>query len=328
MKVLMVGCGAVGQVFGLHLQKAGVELGLYDRPATVDKLREALEHGGLSLFQIRQSGGRRPIPYRLENYLVVRNVEESQRFKPDQIWFTTPSPVYYSEWFRDFLQEVPSERVVCFAPEGGRPEFFPESEGKDRLVFGGITFMAWQGDLGGGGGRPEGVNFWLPPMVSIPLTGTEKACGEVKELLKKAGFRTTVKKQESGNTLAPVTAVMTAFMAGLELSGWSLKAYRKGLWLKRAAYGSREAALSQLTGAGIFTRMLLGILCSPAGLSLTTYFLPLLTPFEIEKYLKFHYLKTRDQTLTLLDVFVKDGKRRGLPVENIQILRQGLLDSA
>ena len=28
MKILIVGCGAVGQVFGLFLQKAGVELGL------------------------------------------------------------------------------------------------------------------------------------------------------------------------------------------------------------------------------------------------------------------------------------------------------------
>jgi 2-dehydropantoate 2-reductase len=328
MKVLMVGCGAVGQVFGLHLQKAGVELGLYDRPATVDKLKEALEHGGMPLFQISQSGGRGPIPHRLENYQVLKDVEESQRFKPDQIWFTTPSPVYYSEWFRDFLQKVPSERVVCFAPEGRRPEFFPESGGRDRLVFGGIVFMAWQGDLEGGGGRPEGVNFWLPPLISIPLTGTEKACGEVKVLLKKAGFRIAVKKQESDSTLASVTAVMTAFMAGLELSGWSLKAYRKGAWLKRAAYGSREAALSQLSGAGIFTRMLLGILCSSAVLSLATHFLPILTPFEIEKYLKYHYLKTRDQTLTLLDVFARDGKRGGLPVENIEILRQGLLDSA
>ena len=34
MKVLMVGCGAVGQVFGLHLQKAGVELGFYARPGS------------------------------------------------------------------------------------------------------------------------------------------------------------------------------------------------------------------------------------------------------------------------------------------------------
>jgi hypothetical protein len=56
--------------------------------------------------------------------------------------------------------------------------------------------------------------------------------------------------------------------------------------------------------------------------------LPLLFPFNLEKYLKFHYLKTRDQTLTLLDVFTKDGIRRRLPVENIQILLQGLLDTA
>jgi hypothetical protein len=30
----------------------------------------------------------------------------------------------------------------------------------------------------------------------------------------------------------------------------------------------------------------------------------------------------------LLDVFARDGKRRGLPVDNIQVLLQGLLDSA
>ena len=67
---------------------------------------------------------------------------------------------------------------------------------------------------------------------------------------------------------------------------------------------------------------------SSTGFFLATFFLPLLFPFDLEKYLKFHYLKTRDQTLTLLDVFARDGKRRGLPVENIRILLQGLLDSA
>lgn len=257
MKVLIVGCGAVGQVFGLYLQKAGVELGLYDRPATVDRLKQALEHGGMPLFEIPRSRGRKPIARRLENFQVIMDVAESQRFNPDQIWFCTPSPVYYTEWFREFLQNVPSKRVVCFAPEGGRSEFIPQSGGGDRLVFGGIIFMAWQGDLDGGGGRPEGVNFFLPPILGIPLVGTEKACGEVGQLLKKAGLRVGMQKQ--GSPLqAAVTAVMTAFMAGLELSGWSLRAFRKSPWLKRAANGSREAVLSQLTGAGIFTRTLLG----------------------------------------------------------------------
>ena len=51
MKVLIVGGGAVGQVFGLHLQNAGVELGFYELPANAEKLKQALDQGGLSLYQ-------------------------------------------------------------------------------------------------------------------------------------------------------------------------------------------------------------------------------------------------------------------------------------
>jgi hypothetical protein len=323
MKVLIVGCGAVGQVFSLFLQKAGVELGCYDRPAAAEKLKQALEHGGLPLFQI-QSRGRDPIAHRLENYQVLTDIAECQRFKPDLIWFTVPSTVYYSDWFREFLQAVPSQRVACFAPEGPRAEFFPEGSG-DRLVFGGITFMAWQGDLDGGGGQPNAVNFWRPPL-GIPLMGNEKACGDVKQLLKKAGFSVTTGKADSPQQ-ASVTAVMTAFVAGYELAGWSLKAFRKSAWLTRTARASSEAVLGQLSRVSILTKLLLGTLCSSASIFLIAFLLPLLFPFDIEKYLKFHYLKTRDQTITLLGVFAKDGEKKKRPVENIQMLLDGLRNS-
>jgi 2-dehydropantoate 2-reductase len=324
MKVLIAGCGAVGQVFGLALQKAGVALGFYDRPATVEKLKQRLGQGGLPLSQISRSHRRDPIVHKLEDFQVVADVAESQRFKPDQIWFTTPSPVYYTEWFREFLQQVPSEQVVCFIPEGGRPEFIPEGSG-ERLVFGGTTFMAWQGDLEGGGGRPEGVNFFMPGL-GIPLVGEEKACREVEKLLKKAGFRVTVGKPDS-HMQAAVTAVMTAFVGGLELAEWSLKKFRRSQWLRRAAEAAREAVLGQLPKASAFTRTVLGIPVLTTGFHLATFFLPLLFPFDLEKYLKFHYLKTRDQTLALLELFARDGMKRELPVETIRGLLQGLRDN-
>jgi 2-dehydropantoate 2-reductase len=324
MKVLIVGCGAVGQVFGLYLQKTGVELGFYARPEHAERLKQALEHGGMPLFQTTYLRRRDPIRHQLESYQVVTDIAESQKFQPDQIWFTTPSPLYYSAWFREFLLKVPSKRVVCFAPEGRRPEFIPAGLEGERLVFGGITFISWQGDLEGSSGRPEGVNFWRPPFGGIPLMGTEKACGEVGMLLKKAGFRVEVKKQGYHNTLAAVTGFLSAFVAGLELSGWSFKEYRKSPWLKRAASAAREAALSQLPVAGSFTIGFHRILFSASVFYLATLFLPLFIPFDLEKYLKFHYQKTRDQTLTLLDVFARDGKNRGLPMGNINLLLQGL----
>jgi ketopantoate reductase len=65
MRVLMVGCGAVGQVFALFLQKAGAELCFFARPASADRLKQALEHGGLLLFQISHFHKRDPIAHRL-----------------------------------------------------------------------------------------------------------------------------------------------------------------------------------------------------------------------------------------------------------------------
>ena len=320
MKVMIVGCGAVGQVFGLALQKGGVELGLYDQPGITAKLQQALTGAGLPLYQVRR---RRhdPIPEWLTKYQVIPNLAVARSFQPDQIWFTVPSPAYYTEWFRDFLGQVPAKRVVCFIPEGKRPEFLPNTD-RDRLVFAGTTFMAWQGDLDGGGGRTGGVSFWRPPM-AIPLVGEAGACREVGAFLNKAGFRFSIGPRDS-HLQATGTAVITAFVAGLELSGWSLGAFRKGPWVQCAAGASSEAVLSQIPGTGRFTKALLGRPTFSMGLLMAAIFLPLLFPFDLEKYLKFHYLKTRDQTLALLRMYAEDGKRLGLPVENIRMFLQNL----
>jgi ketopantoate reductase len=324
MKVLIVGCGAVGQVYGLALQKAGVTLGLLDQPANAKKLNQAREQGGLPLFQISHKHRKDPIRYRLKDYQVIADAVESRHFEPDQIWFTTPSQVYYSDWLHDFLQHVPSKRVVCFAPEGSRPEFFTERMG-DQVIFGGTTFMAWQGDLGGGGGRPEGVNFWRPPL-GIPLAGNQDACREVAQLLRQAGFRVMIGKPDS-HSQALATAVMTAFVAGLELSGWSLRAYRKSSWLRCAAVACGEAVIGQLPKASALTRALLSSPVLSACFFLAALLLPLLFPFDLEKYLKFHYTKTREQTILLLNVFMKDGIGCGIPITNIQSLLNGLQGS-
>jgi len=344
MRVLIVGCGAVGQVYGLALQQAGATLGFLCRPAAAERLERARKQGGLPLFQVSHGRPKAPIVHRLKDYEAIADAAESRRFEPDQIWFTTPSEVYYSDWFRDFLRQVPARRVVCFAPEGRRTEFHTEAMG-DRVVFGGTTFMAWQGDLGGGawptgggawptgggawpsggGGRGEGVSFWRPPL-GIPLAGSQAACREVAQLLKPAGFRVMIGKPGS-HSQAVATAAMTAFVAGLELSGWSLRGYRRSPWLGRAAGACREAITGQLPRAGAFTRALLSSPVLSASFSLVALLLPLLFPFDPEKYLKFNYTKTREQTVLLLNLFMKDAADRGVPVTNIQGLLKGLLSA-
>lgn len=320
----MVGCGAVGQVFGLTLQKAGVELGFYARPASAHHLKQALQQDGLALYQTSHFRRNNPIVHRLTNYQVLIDITACQQFQPDQIWFTTPSPVYYSEWFRDFLVAVSSKRVVCFAPEGGRPEFFPEGVAQDRLVFGGITLISWQGGTDAGGGSAGGINFWLPPFSTIPLVGTPTGCYEVAAVLKGGGLRAMIQKKELQKSQAAVTGLMSAFVVGYQLSGWSFKTYQRSPWLTRAARGAREAASSQLLGTGILTNALFRMTTTRAVFHMVTLVLPWVMPFDIEKYLRFHYQKTRDQSLMLLELFINDGERLGLEVGNIRSLLQGL----
>ena len=147
MKVLIVGCGAVGQVYGLALQNAGVTLGFLDKPATAEKIVREREKGGLLLFQVPNKRHLEPIPYRIKDYQVITSTEEARQFAPDQIWFTTPSQVYYSDWFHEFLQLVPSKRVVCFTPEGRRPEFSTDTVGRSGCF--------WWNHFYGLAGRPE-----------------------------------------------------------------------------------------------------------------------------------------------------------------------------
>ncbi len=146
------------------------------------------------------------------------------------------------------------------------------------------------------------------------------------KLLRQAGFRVSVEKPGS-HSQASMTAAMTAFMAGLELSGWSLRTYRKSPWLKCAASASGEAIRGQLPSAGALTWALLNGPMLRTGFFLVTIILPFLFPFDLEKYLKFHYTKTRKQTIFLLDIYIKDCKSRMIPVTNLQNLFTGLLDT-
>jgi hypothetical protein len=86
-----------------------------------------------------------------------------------------------------------------------------------------------------------------------------------------------------------------------------------------------EAVRGQLPTASASPRAWLNSPVISTCFFLSTLLLPLLFPFDLEKYLKYHYTKTREQTIILLDVFMKDAIGCGVPVTNIQRLLRELL---
>ena len=84
-RALVVGAGAVGQVYGRHLQLGGAQVTFFVR----DKYRAMVERG----FDMYALNSRRPTePVRFEEFSVVSRPDEVAARRFDQVYLTVSSP--------------------------------------------------------------------------------------------------------------------------------------------------------------------------------------------------------------------------------------------
>jgi|GEM_PF-2545325 len=314
MDILIVGPGAVGQVFGRFLQKSGAKVSYFVKPE-VRELFLSLAPCGLVVTAIPA-----PVfpPRELKNFGVLSEMHEVAATAWDQIWFCVPSNVYYGEWFRNLADGTGNATLVLFPPEGGRSEFLPERY-RPRVVLGGVPFLASQ--RGYSNGKPgDGVEYWIPPFAQAPFSGPSQRLSLVIGVLRKAGFRAKPRATDISPSIAAISSILTPAMAGLECAGWSLEAFRKGKWLQITAQAASEALRVTTRAMSVPNRTLFRLLAHPYALTIAARLAPHLTPFDLEKYLKFHYLKTGPQTSSMLKQFIADGELAHAPVEHLKSL--------
>jgi hypothetical protein len=293
-EVLVVGAGAVGQVFALHLQRAGAKISFFVRP------KHALP-SRLPLFP--QVKGRAA----LEGFARLTRPEEVAARRFDQVWLAVPSDSLGGAWVAELLAAIGDATVVVLAPEGdgGAP--------RERLVLGAIPFLAWQHPLPGEQGEP-GLAFWIPPLARVPLSGPRARVDGVFALLKAGGLRPQ-RVADAAKTAAPVTALLMAMVAGLEAAGWTVRGFR-GRWARVSAGGAREALrladaspVWKLGGQGWLLATILWLGAR-------------VLPFDLEGYLRYHFTKVGAQTRVLLRGWLTHGAERKLPTSNLeQLLR-------
>lgn len=107
-----------------------------------------------------------------------------------------------------------------------------------------------------------------------------------------------------------------------------MRDYRRSSWLKIGAGPAREAAAGQLARTSALTWAVMQPLFSAPVFSAAAALLPRLAPFDLEAYLRYHYRKTREQSLHLLALFIRDAQEQGLPVENLGVLLAGLAQTS
>jgi len=312
-RILIVGAGAVGQVYGAHLQAGGAEVTLYLKPRHL----EAAQAG----FLLRPLG--REKVTRLDSCPLVTSAEEvaTQRF--DQVWLCTSSTALEGSWLGPVLKAAGDATIVGLQPGLGSQLLLESHVAPEQVVMGMISLVAYQSPLPGGEdpSLPPAIAYWFPPLSPSPFSGP-RAEQPAASLARGGCPSKTV--PDAAVAAATGSAFLMPHLVGLELEGWNLKAFRRGTRIAQAANASREAL-------EIVTREA-GVKRSPLRLAMRAWLTrslvcaaPHIAPFPLEPYLSWHFTKVGDQTRAMIRRYVERGQAMNLPTKTLELLLADLL---
>ena len=309
MKILIVGAGAVGQVYGRHFALGGADVTFKVKPKHAEAAR-----GGFTMYPLE--GRRKSRPVRFEDFRVITTDAEVAAERWDQVWLAISATALRGDWLEEFLAAVGDAPVVTLqpGPEGG--EHLAARLPPERLVTGLITFVSYQTPLEGES-RPEpGVAYWLPPLTPTPLEGDREVVRAAVKTLGAGGLNARMAKGVR-ESVRWGSALLQSVIAALEVAGWSLGELRRSR-IKLASAAAREATGIAAPG---FRRGLTRVATTPWLMRLGIRIAPAFTPLPLETYLRYHFTKVGDQTRAALATYARRGEEQGRPHGAIDRLR-------
>lgn len=317
MKILVVGAGAVGQVYGLHLQRAGHELSFFVKEKYAAGLRD-----GLTLHRLARRGH---VTESMTGFGIVSRVEDVAAARWDQVWLALSSDALRGELAINLLRAVGDATVVCLQPDIGDGDRVRNIVPPVQVVQGMIPFISFQSPLPGRPG-PDGMAFYLPPLMPTMLAGEKNRVDAIILALRRGGMRAKCVRDFSRATAA-TTAMFQSLVATLESSQWNLAGLGSSAALAPGLAAAREAvaAVAAETGAGTAS---LRPMLSPFTWRLLLPVVLRIFPFDIEVYMRYHFSKVGVQTRLMLDSYIALGAAHRLPTPALTALRRALPENA
>ena len=307
MRVLMVGAGAVGQVYGWHLGMGGAEVHVLVKPAYADAAR-----GGFVLYPPKTT-----TPTRWTPRGVLSRPAEVAAGTWDQVWLAIPSTALRGEWLPELVAHMGGATLVSLLPGLRDRDVLAALVPDERLVVGLIAFSAWHAPLGGEPLPEPGTAWWHPPLTPSVFEGPAAPVTALLAALRGGGCPAV--KGAATEAAARGSSFLTPVVAAMECAGWTFSGLRGQRWCTLAASAAREALA--VSCAHLDTpRGPAALAMTPAVVRLATRVVPLVAPMDFEAFLRVHFGKVGGQTQLALDTWVEEGDRRQLPVAHLREL--------
>lgn len=312
-RVLLVGAGSVGQVYGRHFQLGGAEVRFLVRPKYLEASRE-----GFTLHQLRRRKTRscRFVPDR-----VSATPEEASEGGLDLVVLCMSYSGLRGEWLDELLSHVGEAPVLSLVPGIAAQEWLAERVPEERLLAGFITLMAYPAPLPGQELAP-GTAYWFPPLAPAPIEGPPAPVASAVACLR-AGGQPVRSATNNSRQSAAATALFMPLIAGLELAGWTFQGLRRREHLTRVCQAGREASELAAMRLGVAPPLARRFL-RPTLVRCVLAVAPLFVPFDLEGFLALHFNKVGHQTRLFLDDWLATAEQEGRPAPALQELATGL----
>lgn len=309
-RILIVGAGAVGQVYGAHLARGGAEVGALVRP----RYARAATAG----FDLQPA---RDEPWRWVPTTVFTEPDEIVRQRWDQVWLCVSSPALRGAWLGSLLEAARDATIVSLQPGLDDRALLLERVPEERLVSGLIAYLAWLAPLPGQTG-PKGMAYWFPPFAKSRFSGPEAAVDLAVDTLQRGGCPASRSRDVSRES-AQGSAVLLTTIAALEVAGWTFRTWRGHPVSRLGAAAAREALAIAAAYHGARPGPIRW-LAKRGPLALLSRLAPLAMPLPVETYLRVHFTKVGDQTREALRTWIAAGAARGLQTEALTRLLEQL----
>lgn len=319
-RILIVGAGAVGQVYGHFLQRGGAEVSYLVKPNHVEECRT-----GFTLYRCRRNGLGAGEHFKPEH--VFSDIEDVGLSEWDQVWLAVPSDALRQGWLPLLKRAVGEATLIMLQPDMDDRELVLQSFPESQVVYGMVNFLSYQTPL------PDmpfhhpdvgkvGTAFLALPMMAAEFSGDWHRLPPVMEALAAGGYAVKV-QQNVPRIYADRAAMMMPLVALLEKEGWVINRMLASPELPVAVEAAREA-LNIVAAKFHANRNLTERVFGVFWVRLVMPILRWLAPMDAESYLKYQFLKTRRQTRLMLQTFIDEGRAHDLPVATLQLWLRSL----
>jgi ketopantoate reductase len=309
-RVLIVGAGAVGQVYGWHLARAGAQVSFFVRDKYVEECRR-----GFTVYRLNDDRHKRR-PLRFLAAEIFSSLSEVATREWDQVFLTVSSPALRGGWVDQLSSATGSATIVSLQSGIEDREFLLRSISDVRLVHGMISLVSYATPLPGETVSTPGMAFWLPPLSSSPFSGPRAA--EVVSALKAGGMPAKL-HYNVPQVVAFGGACLMILVAALEAEGWSFRAMRTGGSLNLACKAISEA-FTAISYKFDLRPPPYAVLIHPSLIRALLWLLPHFVRFDLETYFRVHFTKVGAQTRQELGAYTALSKRYHVAADSLQRL--------